>query len=112
MNGNRPERGTIAHDRESDDAQVVVLKRHDATAAEKYVSAIDKTVAEANPGYPDDDTVLDIAFVEAVEAALDVEWEIEDLLKLHEEGQLDRARIKMYAYPESRLTRSGAGGVR
>ena len=98
-------RGGIAVDRESnDDARLIVLERHDVPASEKYISAINATVAEANPEYPDDDAVVSVAFVESVEDAFGLSWEVEDVLKAYDEDQMERARIKRYAYPTSRLS--------
>ena len=102
--GTSPERGDIVPDRESnDDARLIVLERHDVPASEKYVSAINATVAEANPEYPDDDPVVSVAFIESVEDALGLSWEVEDVLEVYDEDRMERARIKRYAYPESRL---------
>ena len=100
----RFESGERAYDRESDDdSQMLVLGPHGKTAEECYVAAIDRTVAEANPEYPTSDPVVDVAFVEGIEAALGLDWEADDVLQLDADDDLDRARIQRYAYPESRL---------
>ena len=104
-------RGDTALDRESnDDARLIVLERHDVPASEKYITAINATVAEANPEYPDDDAVVSVAFVESVEDALGLSWEVEDVLEVYDEDRMERARIKRYAYPESRLAPTENGG--
>ena len=101
----RFDRGDIALDRESDDdARLIVLERHDVPASEKYISAINATVAEANPEHPDDVAVVSVAFVESVEDAFGLSWEVKDVLEAYEEDQMERARVKRYAYPESRLS--------
>jgi hypothetical protein len=98
------EAGQRAHDRESEDgSQVLVLGAKDATAEECYVAAIDQTIAEANPEYPASDAVADVAFVEGIEDALGLDWSADDVLELYADGELDRARINRYAYPENRL---------
>ena len=107
----RFDRGDIALDRESnDDARLIVLERHDVPASEKYISAINATVAEANAEYPDDDAVVSVAFVESVEDAFGLSWEVEDVLEVYDENRMERARIKRYAYPESRLAPTENGG--
>lgn len=98
------ESGQRAHDRKSDDnSQMLVLGAHGKTAEECYVEAIGQTVAEANPAYPASDPVTDVAFVEAIEDTLGIDWEADDVLQLSMDGELGRASIKTYAYPESRL---------
>ncbi|WP_152420285.1 hypothetical protein [Halococcus thailandensis] len=98
------EAGKRALDRESDDdSQVLVLGAHASTAEKCYVAAIGQTIAEANPEYPASDAVADVAFVEGIEDAMGVDWEAADVLELYADGELDRARIKRYAYPEKRL---------
>ena len=100
----RFESGHRALDWESEDGgQVLVLGARGETAEECHVEAIGQTVAEANPEYPASDPVADVAFVEGIEDALGLDWEPPDVLRLHTDGDLDRARIKRYAYPESRL---------
>jgi hypothetical protein len=98
------EAGQRAHDRESEDgSQVLVLGAKDATAEECYVAAIGQTIAEANPEYPASDAVADVAFVEGIEDALGLGWSADDVLELYADGELDRARIKAYGYPENRF---------
>ena len=82
---------------------MLVLGAYGKTAEECYISAIDQTVAEANPEYPANDPVVDVAFVEGIETALGLDWEADDVLQLDADGVLGRARIQRYAYPESRL---------
>lgn len=90
-------------DREDDDTHVVVLEATGKAAEQSYISALGQTVAEANPDYPADDPVLSVAFVEIIEDALGIDWEPGDIVEIAERGELTRARIKTYAYPESRL---------
>ena len=98
------EAGQRAHDRESEDgSQVLVLGAKETIAEECYVAAIDQTVAEANPDYPASDAVADVAFVEGIEDAMGISWEASDVLELYADDELDRARIRRYAYPENRL---------
>jgi hypothetical protein len=107
------EAGQRALDRESDDdSQVLVLGAHGSTAEKCYVSAIDQTIAEANPEYPASDAVADVAFVEGIEDAMGIGWEASEVLELYSYVELDRARIRGYAYPENRLApiESGDGG--
>jgi hypothetical protein len=100
----RFESGQRADDRESEvESQVLVLGARGQTAEECYVSAINQTVAEVNPEYPASDPVADVAFVEGIEDALGLDWSADDVLQLAADGDLGRARIKHYAYPESRL---------
>ena len=100
----RFESGQRARDRESEDGgEVLVLGANDKTAEECYVSAIGQTVAEANPEYPASDPVADVAFIEGIEDALGLDWSADDVLQLTDSDDLDRARIKVYGYPESRL---------
>ena len=100
----RFESGQRACDHETDDGgQLLVLGARGQTAEECYVSAIGQTVAEANPEYPVSDPVVDVAFVEGIEDAMGIDWNADDVLQLDADGDLDRARIKAYAYPESRL---------
>ena len=107
----RFEVGQLALDRESEDgSQVLVLDARGETAEECYISAIGQTVAKANPEYPASDPVADVAFAEGIEDALGLDWEPPDVLRLHADSDLDRARIKRYAYPESRLATVERGG--
>lgn len=102
----RFEAGQRAHDREREDqegGQMLVLGARGETAEECYIEAIGQTVAEANPEYPANDPVADTAFVVFIEDALGIGWEADNVLQLDADGDLDRARIKRYAYPESRL---------
>ena len=102
----RFESGQRARDRESEDGgQVLVLGAHGKTAEKCYVSAIDQTVAEANPEYP----VVDVVFVEGIEEALGLDWSGDDILQLAADEDLDQARIKVYGYPESRLEPRSTG---
>ena len=99
----RFESGQQAHDRESgDESRMLVLGGRDKTAEECYVAPIDQTVAEANPEYPAGDPVADVAFVEGIEDALGIDWSADDVLQL-DANERARARIRVYAYPESRL---------
>lgn len=98
------EAGQRAGDRESEDgSEVLVLGAKGTTAEECYVAAIEQTVAEANPEYPANDAVADVAFVEGIEDALGFDWSANDVLELYADDELDRARIRRYAYPENRL---------
>lgn len=98
------EAGQRAHDRDSDnDSQVLVLGAHGTTAEKCYVAAIGQTIAEANREYPASDAVADVAFVESIEDAMGIGWEASEVLELYADGELDRARIRRYAYPENRL---------
>lgn len=100
----RFEAGQRAHDRESEDGgRVLVLGARGETAEECYIEAIGQTVAEASPEYPASDPVADIVFIKGIEDALGLDWEPPDVLQLALASDLDRARIKRYAYPESRL---------
>ena len=106
----RFEAGQRARDRESEDGgQVLVLGANGKTAEECYISAIDQTVAEANSEYPASDPVADVAFIEDTEDSMGINSGTDDVLELYAEGDLDRARIKSYAYPESRLAPSEEG---
>ena len=97
--------GQRVRDRESDDdSQMLVLRIRALTSArEHHIDAIDQTVAEANPDYPTSDPVVDVAFIESIEAALGIDWEADDVVELFQDDQFDRARINHYAYPISRL---------
>jgi hypothetical protein len=100
----RFEAGQRARDQESEgESQVLVLGASGKTAEECYIAAISQTVAEVNPEYPASDPVADVAFVKGIEDALGLDWSAGDVLQLAADGDLDRARIKRYAYPESRL---------
>lgn len=97
-------RGQRARDRDGDgESQMLVLGVRDIPAREHHIDAIGQTVAEANPEYPADDPIADVAFVESIENALGIDWDVDDVLQLDADGDLDRARIKRYAYPVSRL---------
>lgn len=95
--------GQRVADREDDDSQMLVLGSHGETAEEYYIEAIDQTVAEANPEYPASDPVADVAFIEGIEDSMGIGWKADEVLELYSYGELDRARIKAYGYPESRL---------
>ena len=100
----RFESGQQARDRESEgESQGLVLGANGKTAEECYIAAINQTVAEANPEYPASDPVTDVVFVKDIEDALGLDWSADDVLQLADDGDLDQARIKRYAYPESRL---------
>ncbi|HET7325447.1 MAG TPA: hypothetical protein VFJ06_14060 [Halococcus sp.] len=93
-----------AHDRESDDdSQMLILGANGKTAEECYIAAIEQTVAEANPEYPASDPVADVAFVKDTEDSMGIGFGTDDVLELYADGNLKRARIMSYAYPESRL---------
>ena len=100
----RFENGERAVDRESDDdSQVLVLGARGKIAEDCHIPAISQTVAGANPEYPANDPVADVTFVEDIEDALGIDWSADDVLQLVADDDLERARIKSYAYPESRL---------
>lgn len=42
-------------------------------------------------------------FVEGIGEALGIDWETDDVVQLYADGDLDRARVLSYSYPESRL---------
>lgn len=98
------EAGQRARDRESmDSGEVLILGADGKTAEECYIAAIGRTVAEANPEYPASDPVVEVAFVADIEDALGIGWDADYVLELYADGDLARARINRYAYPESRL---------
>lgn len=97
------EAGQRASDREDDDSRILVLGPKGKTAEECYIEAIGQTVAEANPEYPASDPVADVAFIEGIEDSMGIGWKADEVLELYSYGELDRARIKAYGYPESRL---------
>ena len=106
------EAGQRALDRESDDgSEVLVLGTNGKAAEECYIAAIGETVAEVNPEYPASDAVADVAFIEDIEDAMGIGWEASEVIELYALGELDRARITQYAYPENRLApvESGEG---
>lgn len=81
----------------SEDGTVVVKKVTDMTADEYVIQMNlfeeDETVADANPNYPDDDTVVEAVYLDTV---------------TDEQGRLTKAITSVpaddvYAFPESRL---------
>ena|SRR5699024_8125538 len=107
------ESGQRARDRESTDSgEVLILGADGKTAEECHIAAIGRTVAEANPKHPASDAVADVAFVADIEDALGIGWDTDYVLELYADGDLARARINRYAYPESRLApvESGEAG--
>ena len=86
---------------------MLVLGPNGKTAEECYVAAINQTVAEANPEYPASDPVADVAFIEDIEDSMGIGFGTDDVPELYADGDLDRARIKVCGYPESRLALAG-----
>jgi hypothetical protein len=93
------EPGDRAIDREDrDDAVVVVVFVHDATAGDYTIEALGETVSAVNPGYSPRDRVIEAVYLTEAEAALG-DWA--------NTGQLRDAvafdGLRSYSFPEARL---------
>jgi len=101
--------GEVVTDPEQAGVEVVVLLGHRGDAENSPISEIDETVAEANPEYPDDDPVVEVAFVDALSDAIPGWRELPpDRLFLEAASR----EVKTYRYPVSRLESPGGQGGR
>ena len=92
--------GGIALDQEQEEKAVLVMEIHDERAEELTIPGTGETVASYNPEYPADDRVIEVRFVETLNAYLS-EWTTTDVLAANIDGTLDAG--SPYFYPESRL---------
>lgn len=85
--------GAVVADRDTGD-RLIVIERHNVSANERFIASIDKTVAEANPAYPQDDDVVTAVYLEDISAthdgrrvdtlALDIQHTRPDTLRYYE----------------------------
>lgn len=95
------ERGEIVRDRDSDDEkELIVVDTREGSAETFVVPGTETTVAEYNPDYPARDSVIEVRFVETLDAYLDG-WTVAGVLETEATGKLDAG--EPYFYPESRL---------
>ena len=92
--------GETALDREQQEKAVLVVEVRDERAEELTIPGTGETVASYNPKYPADDRVIEVRFVETLDAYLS-EWTATDVLDASTDGTLDAG--SSYFYPESRL---------
>ena len=95
------ERGEIVRDRDSDEQkELIVVGTRDERAKTFVVPGTETTIAEYNPEYPAHDSVIEIRFVETLDAYLDG-WTVAGVLETEATGKLDAG--EPYFFPESRL---------
>lgn len=98
--------GDRVRDREDPDSEMVIVSIGILAARDFYVDAIGGTVAEANPEYPEDDTVYGVAYISDLDYEMP-SWTMmdpENLGETIEEYNVDHgADITVYHFPESRL---------
>jgi hypothetical protein len=105
-----PEPGTRMRDKEHDKNPVLVLSVPGDRADEHYIEALDRTVAACatNYNYPDDDPVIEVAYVSALNRELmgrrGIEWTPESAVEMYEDGVLDECQMTFYSMPLSRLS--------
>ena len=79
---------------------MLVMAIHDEHDRGLVVPSTSETVASYNPEYPADDRVIEVRFVETLDAYLS-EWTATDVLDASTDSTLDAGRP--YFYPESWL---------
>ena len=95
------ERGEIVRDRDSDEGkELIVVGMRDGSAETFVVPGTETTVAEYNPNYPARDRVIEVRFVETLDAYLDG-WTVAGVLETELTDKLDAG--EPYFYPASRL---------
>lgn len=105
--------GDRARDPESDDAEVIVLDTPCVDAAKYLIIETGQTVADYNEGCPGtspNDPVVEVVFVESLDAVFGVgEWSVEGVLEMYEEAKLED-HVTRYAYPDGRLNNKPSHG--
>ena len=95
------ERGEIVRDRDSDrEKELMVVGTRDECAESFTVPGTETTIAEYNPDYPARDSVIEVRFVETLDAYLGG-WTVAGVLETEATGKLDAG--EPYFFPESRL---------
>jgi hypothetical protein len=95
------ERGEIVRDRDSDtEKELIVVGTRKGSAETFVVPGTETTVAEYNSDYPARDCVIEVRFVETLDAYLDG-WTVAGVLETEATGKLDAG--EPYFYPASRL---------
>lgn len=111
--GEAIEAGAIVVDRDQDEDEqnpAVVMNTPPVPAKEWEVRALDQTVAESNPDYPEDSEVAIVLFQSWLEDdRTDVPDEVRSKLAAHEPVSVaDAGTIgKIYAFPKPRLEATG-----
>lgn len=92
----RPGVGVVAIDREGG-GRVLIIDETDERAADRYIEALNRTVAEENPEYPENDRVFVAVYLEALP-------ELTETISPYMVARDCRRRdIAKYEFPESRL---------
>ena len=95
------ERGEIVRDCDTDTEKELIVVGTKAGSAETFVvPGTETTVAEYNPDYPARDSVIEVRFVETLNAYLDG-WTVAGVLETEAMNKLDAG--EPYFYPESRI---------
>ena len=104
------ERGEIVRDCDSDDEkELIVVDTREGSAETFTVPGTETTVAEYNPECPARDSVIEVRFVETLDAYLDG-WTVAGVLETEATGKLDAG--EPYFYPASRLETVEQSSVR
>jgi hypothetical protein len=93
--------GDIVVDTENDWKSPAVTTEFSLKTAEMYhIEELGKTVAEANPEYPDYDQVVTVAFINEFEKKFPI-WREADRAVLDQWA--DKFNVQTYSYPQTRL---------
>ncbi|MDG5758848.1 hypothetical protein QA600_05785 [Natronococcus sp. A-GB1] len=108
------ETGDLAVDDESDSSDYLVFLGAIGVPANEYViwetppDDNDITIATRNRAYGEDEEVVEAAYLEDVKRSL-ADWDINEIVEWHDEGELEDHGVRVYGFPESRLSSASAG---
>lgn len=100
--------GEVVHDRDDEEPNgAVVVNVPPIPASEWDVTALDKTLAEANPAYPEDAQTVIVVFREALAEYFETTDATGDLESQIPIATLADERVQFYAFPAPRLESTG-----
>ncbi|WP_049888746.1 hypothetical protein [Natronococcus occultus] len=111
------EPGDLAVDRESDSSDFLVFLSHTGVPANEYViwetppDDADITVFRKNRDYDPSEAVVEAAYLEDIKRSI-ADWDLDEIIEGHEEGELEDHGVKVYGFPSSRLSSASAGDDR
>ena len=92
--------GDVVHDTDDNDPNDALVVNLPSKTADEWIVYHETTVAEDNPDYPSDASVIVVCFAHALQEAFP-DWEGESYLPL---DAINRSDIAHYSFPAPRLT--------
>jgi len=98
---------------EASNAVVVGTPAYRANDEEAFIDVLQRRVAEcaSNSDYPDDDPVVEVAYVASLNRSLtdrqNTRWTPASAAGLHRRGKLEACGVTVYSMPASRLELAG-----